>query len=257
MTSSTRTRTASTGLSERATTAFDECLADVLDPFTRDRLTQAGVADSTDCLLIGADTEPIAQWLLAYVGPHGHIAHINPVGDLPHGLFGLIYCRMALSQTPDPRGALSDLVDRLTPGGLLVVDEWVWSGSVLASPDPRAPVLFEWYQYALAAALSDREDANWAESVPTALLDLGLVDVDVATCSRSWPSGSPGARLHIALITELHDQLLAADLSPDGLDDLRTALATPGFLLLGNTAISTFGRRPWDTGAPRRGEASR
>jgi hypothetical protein len=126
----------------------------------------------------------------------------------------------------------------------------MWSGSVLASPTSNASVLFEWYQYALIAVLTHREEnPNWAESVPAAMLDLGLIDVDVETYSRSWPGGSPGAKMHGVLIAELYAQLVAADMSPDDLAELQALFANPDFLLLGNTAVSVIGRRPSKAGA--------
>jgi predicted O-methyltransferase YrrM len=234
-----------------------DCQAAVVDQFTFARLAQAGIAASGRCLVVGAATGSVTRWLDDEVGINGQVTTIDSTEQRPSGNFDLVYSRMALADAPMPGEKLASLAELLVPGGVLVVEEWAWSGKVFASTDPNAATLYARYQHALVTMLAGQgTDLSWAERVPAAMLDVGLVGVDVAAYARSWPGGTPGIRLHVVVMTELHDRLVAAGVPSDDLTRLRDLLADPHLLLLGNPSISTVGRRDRAVGSAREGRPS-
>jgi SAM-dependent methyltransferase len=240
-------------------------LAEMLDPFTNRRLDQAGVRAGSRCLEVGAGSGTVAHWLAGRVGPGGEViaTDLDPTRIAGHpritalthdivtdplpGRFDLIHARLVLAHLPERRQVLGRLVDALTPGGALVIDEFdaSWDRCVLESPDPEAHRLFTAYQHALLAALlAAGADPGWGRQTHRAMRRAGLVQVDTEFWSRSWHGGQAGCLLPHAAAGQLHHQLTAAGMPAADLDRLRTLLLDPRLVIHGNTAVSTIGRPP-------------
>jgi SAM-dependent methyltransferase len=240
-------------------------LAEMLDPFTRRRLAQAGVRAGARCLEIGAGSGTIAHWLARQAGPGGEViaTDLDPSQIAPHprvtvlahdivtnpvpGRFDVIHARLVLAHLPERHRVLRTLAGALTPGGALVVEEFdaSWDRSVLYAPDPDAERLFAAYHRALLTVLrAAGADPGWGRRVHHAMRQAGLATVDTEMWSRAWQGGQAGCRLPHAAAGQLRDRLLAAGISAADLDRLRALCLDPRLLVQGNTAVSTIGRTP-------------
>ncbi|MGH3679860.1 MAG: class I SAM-dependent methyltransferase [Natronosporangium sp.] len=245
-------------------------LTTMLDPFTRRRLDQAGARTASRCLEIGAGSGTIARWLAGQIEPDGQViatdldpsqipphpritalTHDITRDPLPDGRFDLIHARLVLAHLPTRHQVLDRLVDALTPGGALVVEEFdaSWDRCVLDSPDPDADRLFTSYHHALLAVLvAAGADPSWGRRAHRALRRAGLVQVEAEFWSRTWHGGQAGCQLPHTASAQLADQLTAAGMLPEDLLRFRDLLLDPRLVIHGNTAVSTIGHRPRSTG---------
>jgi protein-L-isoaspartate O-methyltransferase len=238
-------------------------LSAVLDTATLRRLTKLGIAEGWRCLEVGAGNGSVAAWLAErgadvvatdikpqHVRPHPGVTvlrHDVSTEELPPGPFHLIHARLLLAHLPQRCDVLFRMVERLAPGGALVIEEWgaVGAASVLYASDPDAGTLFDRYQTALVQLLKAQgNDGGWALRVPTVMVEAGLANVDTELSARSWRGGSAGCMLPVAVARELRDQLVAVGVAPSDLDSLAGVLADPATLLAGNLTVSTCGRQP-------------
>jgi len=241
-----------------------DCLSSILDDVTGARLAAAGVAGGARCLEVGAGNGSIAIWLADRVGPAGRVdatdkqpRHVRAYPrvtvldhdvanePLPAGPYDIIHARLLLAHLPERDEVLGKLAGALSPGGALVVEEWgAGPGRVLSTPDPEIAELYARYQEALLAVFrSAGNDTGWSARVHSAMVDIGLVDVETTVQARSWIGGSPGCLLPVLVSYELRDRLIGAGINGDELDRLRAALVDPRVVLLGNLTWSTTGRR--------------
>jgi SAM-dependent methyltransferase len=239
-------------------------LAEMLDPFTRRRLDQAGVRAGASCLEVGAGSGTIAHWLAGRVGPGGQVIAtdldpsripIHPrITILTHdiatdpipGRFDLIHARLVLAHLPGRQQVLEALADALTPGGALVIEQFdaSWDRCVLEAPDPEAHRLFTAYHHALLGVLlAAGADPGWGRQTHRAMRQAGLVQVDTEFWCRSWHGGQAGCLLPYTTAEQLRDQLTQAGMAAADLDRFRTLLLDPRLVIHGNTAVSTIGRK--------------
>jgi SAM-dependent methyltransferase len=218
-------------------------LAGMLDPTTCERLAGLGDLTGMRCLEVGAGGGSVARWLADQVGPTGHVLATDlnirhlPTGagyevaqhdlvaePVPTGPWDLIHARLVLLHIPERREILRRLAEALAPGGRLVIEEWatVYDRLVLAAPDPEAARLVENYHRTLTGSIlpANGNDPTWAGQVHGAMLDAGLVDVDTEMTSRSWPGGTPGARLIVANIAQVREKFLEHGYTEEQLDRL-------------------------------------
>jgi protein-L-isoaspartate O-methyltransferase len=241
-------------------------LGQMLDPFTKTRLTEAGVAQGMRCLEVGAGAGTIAVWLAEQVGPTGAVVatdvrpqHIpahpgltaikhNVVAEpLPAGPFDIIHARAVLQHLPERHEVLAKLTAALAPGGVVIIEELEtgWSRAVLATPDPRAHEIFAHYEAALASIFkASGNDPTWARRVHTAMRDLDLTDVDTQGWQGSWSGGTGAALLAYSGSSELHDKLVESGMTAEELETLRRLAVDPRLVLRGILLLSTAGRKP-------------
>lgn len=248
----------------RSANSMLDNLSAILDPFTRRRLTAAGIPPGGRCLEIGAGNGSVAAWLADQVGvggsvvatdvkPHHIVDHprVEVVkhdigGDEPlDGPFGLIHARLVLAHLPTRWEIVRGLAGLLRPGGVLVVEDWgQWSGPLLASGRPDAALTYSRYQQTLLEVFrSAGNDTRWAAQTARAMLETGLAGVDVAADARSWTAGTPGCQLPVVVSGELRQPLLAAGLSAEELNELVQVMLEPSTQVLGNITLSTIGYR--------------
>jgi SAM-dependent methyltransferase len=238
-------------------------LSAVLDAGTLRRLSRLGISGSWRCLEVGAGNGSIAGWLAdqgadvvatdlepqhVRAAPRVRVLrHDVSTEDTPPGPFQLIHARLLLAHLPQRCDVLFRMVERLAPGGALLIEEWgaVGPASVLYASDPDAGVLFERYQAALVQLLmAHGNDGGWALRVPAVMVEAGLVNVDTELSARSWRGGSAGCMLPVSVARDLRDPLVAAGVPAGDLDRLARVLADPSTLLAGNLTVSTCGRQP-------------
>ena len=241
-----------------------DCLSAILDPSTIDLLTPLVPAGGR-CLELGAGNGSIAAWLADTAGPSGHVVatdvkpdhiHRHPrvrvlrhdlrCDPLPAGPFDVVHARLLLAHLPQREDLVQRLAGVLAPGGALVIEEWGAAGpaQILSSPWPQTAELYHRYQQALIAVFAcSGNDPTWSVRVHATLTTAGLTGVRTTVHAGSWPGGTPGCQLPLAVSTQLRARLAGQGLDPDDLDLLRTHLADPRVVLLGNLTWSVTGHR--------------
>jgi SAM-dependent methyltransferase len=236
-------------------------LAEILDPFTIERLSMLGDLTGKRCLEAGAGGGSIAARLVdrggsvlaTDVNPRHlrtdrgytvlrHDLSTEPVPDPP---WDLIHARLVLSHLPARAAILDRLVAALAPGGTLVIEEWAsaYRGIVLAAPDPATAALVERYHDILVGQLlpGNGGDPGWAGAVHGAMLATGLAGVTTEIRASSWAGGTAGARLLAVNIEQLRPGFLAAGLTVEELGELTRLAGDPRLVIRGHLTFSTAG----------------
>lgn len=242
-------------------------LAEVLDELSIARLTGLGDLTGRCCLELGAGGGSIAGWLAARTGPSGRVLatdlntrhlrtnegyevlrHDLIEEPVPDGPWDVIHARLVLLHLPARREILHRLVAALAPGGALVIEDFetTFLKSVLVAPTPEDAELVDTYHQALIGKVlpGHGNDPAWAGQVHAAMTGEGLVEVDTLVYARSWPGGSPGARLIAANIGQAWADFLAAGMTEEQLQALDRLTADPGLVVRTPLTYSTIGRRP-------------
>ena len=243
--------------------AMHHHLAAMYDPFTTRRLGHVGVARNARCLAIAVGASTIAS-VLADLAPDGLVVatDTNPhrcppdprvdlrnhdvvTDPLPSGPWDLIWVRLLLGHLDQRHEILRALAAALSPGGVLLVEEFEgsWRNSVLSSPSPDADRLFAAYHDAFATVLTTAgNDLTWSRRVHHAMLQLGL-DTDTQGHTNTWAGGTPGALLPHTTAGAIRPKLIQAGMTATDIDAFRQLLLNPQLKILGNHALSTSGRR--------------
>jgi protein-L-isoaspartate O-methyltransferase len=244
-------------------------LAEMFDPFTQQRLTDAGVKAGAHCLEIGAGAGTIASWMAEQVGAAGlvvatdldpHLVPSHPslrvlshnvVEDrLPDGAWDVIHARAVLQHLPERREVLAKLAASLRPGGAVVIEEMegAWGSSVLATPDPRAHEVFQRYHTALQTVLrGNGNEPAWSRQVYAHMCQLGLT-VDMQAWQRDWPGGTGVCRVANTVSAQQRTKLIEiGGMSAEDLDLMATLTRDPRLVLRGVLLLSVTGRRPTDS----------
>ena len=119
-------------------------LESIYDPGTTTRLTALGVDAGWRCLELGAGGGSIARWLCDRVGPSGSVTAVDleprfleadPRPNLeihrrdilaegvPGDGYDLIHTRALIMHLPNRERLIADLVRRLRPGGVMLLEE--------------------------------------------------------------------------------------------------------------------------------------
>ncbi|WP_436521010.1 class I SAM-dependent methyltransferase [Actinoplanes sp. HUAS TT8] len=238
-------------------------LAEILDPFTIERLSELGDLTGRRCLEVGAGGGSIASWLAGRGGSvlatdlnprhlrdgegYAVLRHDLSAEPVPAPPWDLIHARLLLSHLPARAEILDRLAAALAPGGTLVTEEWVsaYPHLVLAAPSAPAADLVERYHGILVGQLlpGNGGDPAWGGRAHAAMLAAGLSGVTTEIRASSWPGGSSGARLIAVNIEQLRPGFLAAGLTEPELDELTRLSEDPRLVIRGHFLYSTIGRR--------------
>jgi len=261
------------------TPARFSALAGIFDPGTERHLSALGVGKGWRCLEVGGGGGSIAAWLCDRVGRAGRVVATdldtrfleqlelrnlevrrqNLVADaLPEGPFDLVHVRLVLMHLPEREAVLARLVDALSPGGWLLVEEF---DSVSARSDPEINPAEGYLKSfrALLDVLSDSGvDLRYGRLLPGRLRAHGLRDVMAEGRTFMWPGRSIGTELMRANLEQLRDTMIesgritAAEFERDvaRLDD-------DDFLVPSPVMWSAWGRREALSGASCALRASR
>ena len=216
------------------------------------------------CLEVGAGAGSVASWLAEQVGQDGQVLatdlHPMPIPDhpqlevlrhdivnqpVPTGRWDLIHARLLLMHLPQRVDVLHKLAAALSPGGVLVVEDWdhTWrAGRVLRTPSPAAKALWLTYHDALLKVFEEAGvDPGWASRAAAVMSDAGLVEISAHIQADSWPGGSCGVQLAVTSISQLHDRLRARGLSDKDLTHVIRMAADPDLVIRANPMVSTVG----------------
>lgn len=231
------------------------------DPRTTARLTALGVGAGWRCLELGAGGGSIARWLCDRVGPAGSVTAVDLeprfleadprpnleivqrdiVADgVPGAGYDLIHARALLMHLPDPERLIADLVDRLRPGGVILLEE----GDLTSLRVAASPLYTEVWDQSASVAAKAGGDFYWARRLPACLAELGLVDV-IASCEAFiYRGGDPWAHLSAMTWEQLTPLMVA---NGYGADLIAAAIAeqTDATLWFPSVElIAASGRRP-------------
>ncbi len=244
----------------------DTARAEVLDPFSRERIAGLIDLDGIRVLEVGTGGGTMTKYLAGEVGAKGFVFTVDrqprvglsglhnvaPIkGDvltceLP-GHIGLVHARLTLAHIPRRHEVLTRLIQTLRPGGMVLIEDWwaVLTDMVMAAPNPGAALLYTRFQDTLGALFeAGGTDRNWAQQVHGALLRAGLEDVHTVIHATAWPGGSPAARMIQSTIDQAYSRLVAAGLEHQELAAVKALLDNPTFVLRGHLLFSTSGRKP-------------
>lgn len=246
--------------------AHHDALTQVLDGYTTQQVTELVDLDGARCLEVAAGGGGFALWLAERVGPNGSVlaTDLKP-GRIPShprleirqhditsdpldGGYDLVHARALLNHLPQRRAVLSRLAAAVRPGGVLLVEDFdplPGPDIVAYAPTAEATALLAKYQDAHERVLnSHARDRNWSRSAFRAMTEEGLTEVDSVVFGRVWRGGGPGLQLLRAGLEQLADELIAAGLTVEELDQVRVLFSDPRVALHGHRLYSTSGRKP-------------
>ncbi|MFD7630557.1 class I SAM-dependent methyltransferase [Streptomyces sp. NPDC059851] len=235
----------------------------VYDPLTRARLRSLGVGPGWRCLDAGAGTGTVARWLAEEAGVDEVVALDRDTGRLAPfagprlrvreadltrlaaepdlGTFDLVHARFVLVHLPERRDLVPLLVERLNPGGYLVLSD------AADVPDPADP--HSAYRRTLDAvwrtlAETIGTDIAAVRAHPHVLRAAGLEGVAAELVCPPLTPGSPLAAFWSGTWERMRPDLLAGRLDAATLDGALTYLASPALAELGPGMLTVWGRRP-------------
>jgi SAM-dependent methyltransferase len=236
-------------------------LESLYDPGTTARLTALGVDAGWRCLEIGAGGGSIARWLCDRVGPTGVVAAVDLepcyleadprpnleihrrdilVDGVPGEGYDLIHARALLMHLPNREQLIADLLHRLRPGGVMLLEE----ADLYALSCSESSLYTEvWRQGALVAAKAGG-DWYWARNLPANMTAAGLVDVKVVTDGHFCRGGDPWAELTAISWEQLTPLMVANGYGADLIAAAIAELTDPDRWFPACPIIAASGRRP-------------
>ncbi|MFD8411545.1 class I SAM-dependent methyltransferase [Streptomyces sp. NPDC059650] len=235
----------------------------VYDPFTCARLRSLGVGPGWRCLEAGAGTGTVARWLADEAGADEVVALDRDTGRLAPlagprlrvreadltrlaaepdlGTFDLVHSRFVLMHLPERRDVVRALVERLNPGGCLVVSD------AADVPDPADR--HSAYRRTLDAmwrtlAETIGTDVTAVRAHPHVLRAAGLEEVAAELVCPPLTAGAPLAAFWRGTWERMRPDLLAGRLDAATLDEALAYLASPALAELGPGMLTVWGRRP-------------
>jgi hypothetical protein len=240
-------------------------LTALFDPFSQRCTSRLLKLHGANCLEVGFGGGNFALWLADEVGPDGSVTatDIQPrevpehpqltvlqhdvVTDPIPGTYEFIHARLVLGHLPQRRQVLTRLIDALTPGGVILIEEW-WTATtnlVVQAPDEEAAEIYTAFTQATEKIWSSSASrSDWARKVHPAMIEDGLVDVHTDVHGQAWTGGSPGCRLLQATTSQIQSRLLDLGCTEGFLGQVHTLLDDPRLVLTGHLICSTSGRKP-------------
>jgi len=237
------------------------------DPVTIRQLGQVGVSPGWSCLEVGGGGGSIARWLAERVGPSGRVVvtdidarwldfkhpnielreHNIATDELEWGAFDLVHERLVLIHLPERERALRRMIDALSPGGWILIEDFDCSWTALEpAGEPNDAALFVKVLGAFLEVLDQAGvDLAYGRHFHSLLHRQGLVDVHVEAHIDISSGGSPGFALFRANIEQLRDRLVDLGLVTNReIDRVYELFEDPEFSCNHQPLVSGRARRP-------------
>ena len=232
------------------------------DPRSHEGLRAAGVGPGWRCLEVGGGGGSIVRWLCDQVGPTGSVVTVDLdtrflttidapnleviTGDivedgLPEGPFDLIHTRAVLMHIPARDRLLGELVDRLGPGGTILIEEGDFH-SIQAAESPAYRKFME--RFAEIIVREAGMNTTWARGTAARLAALGLTDLRCRADTSVYQGGSLESEFWRVSFLQTRDLVLAHGISKEDFDDLMAGLEDPTQFFPAPAFFQTTGRRP-------------
>lgn len=246
-------------------------LAASFDPVTFRHLTAIGVAPGWRCLEVGAGTGSVAAWLSTAVGPGGRVVatdldvrFLDGLADnvevvrhdvtrdpLDPGAYDLVHARAVIEHLPERAEVIERLVAALRPGGVLVLEDFVFGGTAseaveaAVSPVASGPAMTHVMHAMSTAFRAIGADSRYGLQLPAALTAAGLDRVDAELTFRLVHGGSPESAFYSQTLDERGAQLIELGLLTAADLDQATALTDdPAARWFSLGVVTGWGRRP-------------
>jgi SAM-dependent methyltransferase len=252
---------------DHATVTEDErlsALTQELDPASFRRLGALPLQSDWRCLELGAGTGSVARWLAGRC-PDGSVTatdldlrlvrgrreeqpnlswlhHDLTRDDFPPASFDLIHARYLFCHLRSREQDLARVVDWLTPGGWLILEE---PAEFPIESSPHAA--YRATSMGVFTTLAERigTDCRWPRALHTHLNRLGLDDVEADVACSTVGGDSPMGRFWQLTIDQLTPALRATDgITPAMIAETLGQLRDPHFRELGMATVGAWGRRP-------------
>jgi SAM-dependent methyltransferase len=231
------------------------------DPESHRRLQRVGLRAGWRCLEVGGGGGSIVRWLCDAVGPDGSVVTVDldtrflatiaapnlevikadvVIDGLPDGPFDLIHTRAVLMHIPARDRLLAELVERLRPGGNLVIEEADFHSFEAAESPLYRDLLRRFGEITFETA---GMDSTWGRGMAARLAGLGLTDVRSDARTSIFPGGSPEAEFYKITLLQARDLLLANGLDKEPFDELLSLLEDGTQWFPGPAMVVATGRR--------------
>ncbi|MEU3455266.1 class I SAM-dependent methyltransferase [Micromonospora sp. NPDC006766] len=227
-------------------------LLELLDPVIRQELDRVDILPVHRVLEIGAGTGEITALLAHRVGLTGGLSAvdrdtscINPTSKinvyqrelgrdaLPGEAEGFdrIVARWLHGELPDPAAVLEQMIDRLSPGGWLILADITSTPPRVFRPNGNDAHLIRTVMQRLYHIIAPDGRATWTADIDTLLLDQGMVQICTHTSTETWTGRGPGCRLLADAVDQLRPVLIEPDLTNTDLDRFVNLMADPRVIL--------------------------
>lgn len=239
-----------------------------LDPGTINSFSEIGVPTGWNCLEVGAGGGSITEWLCNQVGPDGTVTAIDLntrfVGALeydnleileqdlvteefPEVKYGLVHTRFTLAHIPEREAVLDKMVQALSPGGWLLVEEPDFSTDMA---DPAAPAskrqLFESGMMTIKELQAKNGmDRYLGNTLFGKLISLGLTNVKAIGRAPTLQGGTPESKESALTMEQLQAPAMALGLmSEQEYIAFRSLFDDKEFYFRGYMMTSAWGQKP-------------
>jgi SAM-dependent methyltransferase len=234
------------------------------DVHTLDVLDRLGVGEGWACAEVGAGAGSVTDWLCRRIGPTGRVVAVDItttfVERLDHGnlevrradvvehpleegAFDLVHARALLEHLPAREEIVAQFAAALRPGGLLVAEDVVLTGTTAVHPPSE---LIERLNDAFAKGFAmSGADLDFGLRLPDTLRAAGLTDVDADGHVPIVTTGSPSAHFQTHGLRRQGGLLVEAGLLSE--EDVAAGIdvaSSPGHTMFAPIMIAAWGRRP-------------
>ncbi|USQ81243.1 class I SAM-dependent methyltransferase [Ornithinimicrobium faecis] len=239
----------------------------MLDQHSIKALTATGIRPGLRCLEIGAGSGSMARWMASRVQPEGSVVALDVETsqldgglanvdvrryDINHGVPGgpydLIHARLVLMHLPRRRQLVNELINALTPGGWLVLGEYL--GPSLGAVEGPTVADCELFERVVGATVEKvcrpgGTDYGWALDVDEVMGQAGLVHLHSERNMATTTGGTTGCLLYQNYVRQATPYLLDVDIEQDEIDRFDRLMGDPRFRAWFFEFTSVRGQRPF------------
>ncbi len=251
-------------------------LLELLDPPIRHDLDRVPIQAGQRVLDIGAGAGELTARLARLVGPSGNVtavdrdtSYLAPTSvidvyqralgtdELPGepGSFDIAVARWMHGALPDPDAVIRQIIDRLRPGGWLILADVPFTPAQVFHPrpdyatwasDPRGEDadLIQHLMTMIYGFLTGTGRPTWPLDVTRPLVAAGLNPVCTHRSVETWTGGGPGCQILADTAQNLRARLIQPELTHSDLDRFINLMADPAVILGSYERRTVHARKP-------------
>lgn len=229
-------------------------LLELLDPTIRQELDRLDIQPGQRTLEVGAGTGEVTARLARLVGPSGSVTAVDrdtrylaPTAvidvyqrdldgdELPGetATFDLAVARWLHGTLPDPVEVIRQMIDRLRPGGWLILADLPCTPiQVFRPPHDKDARLVQHLATRIFGFVTGPDTrTTWPIDVTALLVANRMRTVCTHRTVETWTGGGPGCRFLTAAVEHLRPLLVESDLTHADLNRFIDLMADPGVVL--------------------------